>query len=141
MDEGAEDQVDEENAGNDAAEDAETDVEKETDNDGDGVEINDMKEALTETMKFVAQLGVSIKELVETVGELKQSDEDRVAKQARQTPFASQLAMMQESVIGKDAARVDGRTALAKLKPQETKPEPRNLTGIKLVDSFIHAGN
>jgi len=104
----------------------------------DTVENEDIIAALKQTMEVVAALGAQVKELTGVVGELKQADEERVAKQARVTPFASQLAMMQKSVIGNDAARVDGRTTLGKSAPEEAEETPiRSITGIPLVDQWV----
>lgn len=107
----------------------------------DTVELKDLEfvvDALKQTMEAVAANGNQIKELVEAMGELKQADEERVAKQAQFTPFASQLAMMNQSVIGKEAAKVDGRTTLAKSAPAEADPKPHSITGIPLIDQWVN---
>jgi hypothetical protein len=58
------------------------------------------------------------------VKSLKETDEAKITKAAAQTPIASLSALLARSVIGNSETLVDGRTALAKSKPEETQVPP-----------------
>ena len=74
--------------------------------------------------------------IVEAIKELVKTDEQKIAELAETTPKAS-ITEMIKSVIGLEETRVDGRTRLAKEKPEEAEPTPaESETGITLIDNL-----
>lgn len=53
-------------------------------------------------------------------------------------PIAAQAAQLAKSVVGREEAREDGRSALAKSKPEETKSTKSSRTGIPFVDQLLN---
>lgn len=81
----------------------------------------------------------AIDEMTKEVSELKASDEEKIAKQAKEAPAASLSAMIANSIIGKSEAREDGRSVLAKSRPKET-PSNAGTFGIGLIDRIVAGG-
>lgn len=91
-----------------------------------------LAEAMKGQRKDLMTIAEAIKELIKT-------DEQKIAELAETTPKAS-VADMIKSVIGLEETRVDGRTSLAKEKPEEAKPTPAaSETGITLIDALKKA--
>ena len=91
--------------------------------------------AIGETVQPISDAVVAI---AASIGELKKSDETKIAEVAQNIPAASIGAIIAKnfSVIGTDKAKVDGRTTEAKDGPEETDPvAPR--TGIGFVDKML----
>ena len=84
-------------------------------------------------------IGESVKALKSVVDELHQSDADKIAKAAENTPAASLSALIASSIIGKQAAYVDGRTSEAKDGPKETKKESTGLFFQEWIDGGVAA--
>lgn len=61
------------------------------------------------------------KELAKKIEGLEKSEEEKLKDMARKTPAASLYELI-TSAIGDRATEIDGRSSLAKSKPQETKP-------------------
>jgi len=93
--------------------------------------------ALAETMKSVITLSKRIESIEKSVTELARDDSEKIAAKAAATPMASMVELMNRSVVGNDAARVDGRTSLGKAKPQETEADREQITGISFIDAMI----
>lgn len=87
----------------------------------------------TEQMQALSD---SMTALATEVKELKRADADRIAEKAADTPPASLQALIAQRIIGNDAARVDGRSTLAKDKPTEA---PAAATNGPTPFSFINA--
>lgn len=104
-----------------------------------GVTREEVAEAIkslgTALIEQINGLTASVAEIAVEVKSLKESDESKVAKQAAATPAMS-LNDMVSSMFSKDA-KVDGRTALAKNKPEEVKEKVATVTGISFIDSLI----
>lgn len=98
----------------------------------------ELKEVLQGTLELVSHLGQEVKELKEAITKLSEEEEDRIAEKAQMTSLASMLDITRASVIGKESARVDGRTALAKDKPVEVEAKRPSATGIPLIDQWVN---
>ena len=81
----------------------------------------------------------SVKALKSVVDGLQQTDADKIAKAAENTPAASLSALIASSIIGKQAAYVDGRTSEAKDGPKETKKESTGLFFQEWIDGGVAA--
>lgn len=93
------------------------------------VAIADIKElgsVMATALNGVLALSERVDALTKELEALKASDAEKVAKQAAVSPLASLAALVQKSVVGDDAARVDGRTALGRSAPEETQPPAAN---------------
>lgn len=78
-----------------------------------------------------------VETLTKEITALKQEDAEKIAATKEVTPRASLLDMIRGNVIGKDAARVDGRTTLAKEGPVETEaPEVQGISMIPLINQL-----
>jgi hypothetical protein len=88
----------------------------------DYVTRDEVAEALTEITGRIGALAEQMGEFGKALKELKESEDERIAKAAMETPAASLLDIVRGSVIGSDATLVDGRTKLAKAGPKETEP-------------------
>lgn len=95
--------------------DPETVVSKE-DFEAVGKATADAISALSTQIQSIAE---QFKSLSENFKSLKESEEERVVKAAEGTPAMSMAELIRNSVIGKETARIDGRTELAKDKPKE----------------------
>ena len=84
-------------------------------------------------------IGESVKALKSVVDGLQQTDADKIAKAAENTPAASLSALIASSIIGKQAAYVDGRTSEAKDGPKETKKESTGLFFQEWIDGGVAA--
>jgi len=101
--------------------------------------LKEIGEALQTTMLAVTALGAQVKELTAQLNEVKTRDEDKVAAKAASSPYASLAALMQKSVIGDEAALIDGRTKEAQ-GPEETPANPvKNETPFPFVNNIIAA--
>ena len=79
-----------------------------------------------------------IKSVEASIKELEADDSEKIAKTAAGIPAASLGAMIAQSVIGKSAAAVDGRSSLAKSKPKEKKSAAdEGMIGISFIDEMI----
>jgi hypothetical protein len=89
-----------------------------------------------EISKVLIPLAEAFAKLEEDVEELKQTDELKIAKQAGEIPAASIGAIFakQLSAIGSTAAKIDGRSTLARDKPKEAIEDT---TGIPFIDKMI----
>jgi len=72
------------------------------------------------------------------VKELQVADEVKVKERVSEIPTDSVLSLMNLSIIGSDAARVDGRTALAKEGPEETEVPQVSQTGSPFIDQLMN---
>ena len=77
--------------------------------------------AIRELSEIVQNMKTDVGEVKALITELKEADDEKIARTVEQTPAASimDVLMGAKSVIGQQAAQVDGRTSLAKAKPQE----------------------
>jgi hypothetical protein len=82
-------------------------------------------QALTESMTALAT----------EVKELKRTDSDRIAEKAADTPPASLQALIAQRIVGNEAARVDGRSTLAKDKP--AAPAAAGPTPYSFINSLV----
>lgn len=83
--------------------------------------MGDKLDALAEAIEGV---GVELKSVVQEVAELKAEDEEKIAKAAEETPAASLASLISRyRAVGNEAARVDGRTSLAKAGPEEKEAD------------------
>jgi hypothetical protein len=89
------------------------------------------------------QLAEAVAALTKEIAGLKETDEAKVKAVAENTPTASIAALIakQYNPIGAAETRVDGRSALAKDKPQETEPSPPARYGIPILDQLLTAPN
>lgn len=99
---------------------------------------NEVAEAIGEIVTGTQTIGESVKSLTALVKELQADDRSKIAKAAADTPPASLSALIAKSVVGNDAAQVDGRTSLAKDGPKETEEQkPQGL----FFDEWISGGS
>lgn len=96
-----------------------------------------LKSLGTAIIEQIGSLTASVAEIAVEVKSLKEADETKVAKQAAATPAMS-LNDMVTGLFSKDA-KVDGRSALAKSKPEENKEKAQPVTGIAFIDSLIQS--
>ena len=89
----------------------------------------EMAEVLTEVSGQISALTAQVGEFGKALKALEVSEEERIAKTAELTPAASLLDIVRQSIIGQDAARVDGRTSLGKAGPKETEPNEEKANG------------
>lgn len=78
--------------------------------------------------------------LTKEIAALKAEDAEKIAATKEVTPRASLLDMLSGNVIGKEKARVDGRTVLAKEGPVETeaKVEVEGASMVPLINTLQH---
>lgn len=80
--------------------------------------------------------------LATAVKELQSSDAEKIAAKAADTPPASLAALISERVMNHAAAKVDGRSTLAKSKPAETEPVDVNgPTPFSFINSLVDASH
>jgi len=88
-------------------------------------EVEDVVVRLTELMgdtnTTIKSLADSMQTLITRVSALEESDEKKITELAASTPRASLTEIVNSSIIGKDQTNIDGRSALARDKPKETK--------------------
>lgn len=87
--------------------------------------FTEQMQALTESMTALAT----------EVKELKRTDADRIAEKAADTPPASLQALIAQRIVGNEAARVDGRSTLAKDKP--AAPAAAGPTPYSFINSLV----
>lgn len=99
------------------------------------------REEVAEVMTPMAQQleaqGKDLKFIMGALKELVLTDEEKITKAAAETPPASLAAMVSRNMtaIGDDKTEVDGRSSLAKQKPEEAAtPGP---TGIEFLDDML----
>ena len=125
--------------------------------DQDGVTDEGTQEVMTELAKAVEislnaamvlnekvnGLQETLQTLEKSVRDLRKSDDEKVAEKAKMTPMASMAALVNASVVGKDGAREDGRSSLAKSGPTETQggESVRGRTPFPLVNQWMAGGN
>lgn len=99
-----------------------------------------LAEVLNPIMDSLVSMGQILEQFGEVVKELKQADEERFAQVKEQTPTASLSALIQKHIsIGRDEARVDGRTQLAKEGPREIESDQTpSYTPIGLLNRLTH---
>jgi hypothetical protein len=68
---------------------------------------------------------------------LKESDATKIAEKAAATPRASLDALIAQSILGMDAAQIDGRSSLAKAGPKQADAAPASITGHSYIDQMI----
>jgi hypothetical protein len=92
-------------------------------------------------LKEVEDLKTNAQALVDRVAILETADDAKIGEKALNTPFASLADLIGLSVIGKELARVDKRTQLAKDKPLEAKEDVKVLPGIGIpfIDKMLSA--
>lgn len=83
---------------------------------------DEIKSVLKSIMEAVIVLNQKQENLTKEIAALKATDEQKIAKQAATSPLSTLAAAMAQSVVGSEAARVDGRTSLAKSGPAEYQP-------------------
>lgn len=83
--------------------------------------VSEIGAALKEVLGPVLALVSRFEALENQVKELAQTDEEKVATKAAQTPQASLSSLLVRSIIGDPGTRVNGNTQLAKQKPVENK--------------------
>lgn len=135
--------------GTEIQEPVETEAETDTVSEGENAQVTDdfLSGQIVKSLEAVMQSVMVLNErfdkeinfLKEKVDNIESSEENRVAEKAATSPLASLTSMMVGSVIGSEAARVDGRTTLAKSKPVEAEYSERH-TGIPMIDDFINSG-
>ena len=96
-----------------------------------------IKSVATLIMEQIGTLASAVSEVAVEVKSLKQTDEVKVAEKAAATPAMS-IADMVFGTFSKES-KVDGRTALAKSKPEENKEVSAAITGIPFLDSIIQS--
>lgn len=99
--------------------------------------IADVMEGFTAQIRALTE---GMTALTATVKELKQADTAKIAETASVTPPASLAAMIaaQFRAVGADETRIDGRSALAKSKPQEAQPLTQaGPTPFSLINEFV----
>ena len=94
-----------------------------------GVIFNDMK-------GLIEVVSERLSALESTVKELKETDDEKVAKAAWNVPTASLGALLSQRVVGKPEAVVDGRSSLAKSKPKEAATVKSHF-GIPFIDQLV----
>ena len=78
---------------------------------------------LTEAVEALnAKIGLHYDNMLKEIEAIK-SSQDEAIQQIASTPLASRAASVLESVVGKEATRLDGRTSLAKDAPEENKED------------------
>jgi hypothetical protein len=87
--------------------------------------FTEQMQALTESMTALAT----------EVKELRRTDADRIAEKAADTPPASLQALIAQRIVGNEAARVDGRSTLAKDKP--AAPAAAGPTPYSFINSLV----
>jgi hypothetical protein len=92
-------------------------------------------------LKEVEDLKTNAQALVDRVAILETADDAKIGEKALNTPSASLADLIGLSVIGKELARVDKRTQLAKDKPLEAKEDVKVLPGIGIpfIDEMLSA--
>jgi hypothetical protein len=95
----------------------------------------EVAEAIVETVKPIAE---AVTAIAASIGELKKSDETKIAEQVQDIPLASIGAIIAKSwsVIGDPKTKMDGRFKESKDGPEETEPTAP-LTGIGFVDKML----
>jgi hypothetical protein len=103
----------------------------------------EIAEALGQVVEgFTAQMRAlteNMQALTTTVKELQQPDAERIAQKAADTPPASLAALIAQRVIGAEAAKVDGRSGLAKSKPAEAKAQVAGPTPYEFINTLVDA--
>lgn len=93
--------------------------------------------AMTELAKSIADLNQRFDTLQEQFGSLSKQQNVQSATMAKWTPQVSFTDMFSALPINSVETVVDGRTELAKSKPQETEKPAAPITGISFLDSFL----
>ena len=120
--------------GEDADGDVDTDDKSKTedDNAGDGIDIAEVSKSVETSLAGILSLQERLndleKSLVQRVDAIEKSvlslqkaDDEKVADKARMTPMASMAALVNKSIVGRDAAKVDGRTTLGRSAPTQNE--------------------
>ena len=96
------------------------------------------EEVATAIGETVQPISDAVTAIAASIGELKKSDETKIAEVAADIPAASIGAIIAKnfSVIGTEKAKVDGRTTEAKDGPEETEPT-KAVTGIGFIDNML----
>lgn len=96
------------------------------------------KEAQPDVKAELAQVVLQIKEMLDAFDTRLQAVEKSVVKE--EDSFDLVALLKSKSIIGKESARIDGRSALAKDTPLETEPAPASgLHPVGLVNNLIAA--
>lgn len=103
-------------------------------------EINekDLVETLHLMGKAIKNISDRLDTFDEQLKELSKSDREKIKEAVELTPKAS-LKSQIGSVIGAEETEVDGRSSLAKSKPEEAESTPENSTGIGVLDRLMAA--
>lgn len=97
----------------------------------------ELAEAISAVILPVLQeQGMQIKELTEKLNAMQKTEEEKVKETIASTPLASLTALLQDSIIGRKEAQVDGRDELVKGRPAETTAVERKI-GIPFLDTMI----
>ncbi len=86
----------------------------------------------------LGDMAKSVSELTASVNALKEQQAAADAKEKEGTPALSLADLIGQAVFSQKAAEVDGRSALAKSKPQQAVKQPTKITGIPLLDGFLN---
>lgn len=126
------------------AEDEEREAKERKAKETDNKELVTRQEMTELTEVLAKEVGGAIKVLAETVNVLveemavlKQTDEEKIQKAIEATPAASFSSLFRRSVIGSEETLVDGRSKLAKDKPEETTPNQSGPTQSPMLNSFL----
>lgn len=87
----------------------------------DGPDLKEVTETLGALITVFNALNDKVEGIQEDFGKF-QTGYEKQQKQVSGSPLASKISMLYSSVVGDEAARVDGRKSLAKDKPKETEP-------------------
>lgn len=90
----------------------------------------------TPIVQALEGLSARLDALTKDLAALKETDEAKIAEKAELTPAASLMDLINLRAVGSDAARIDGRTSLAKSAPAETEPPTPRVTGIPFLDAL-----
>lgn len=98
---------------------------------------DEVAEALVAISTAIKDLATITGELKKDVAALKATDAEKIAEKAEDTPRMSLAELVQASVLGQEAAKLDGRKSLAKEGPKETEPETPNQFGIPFINQMV----
>jgi hypothetical protein len=100
----------------------------------------EMADLLSPVVEAINGFGERINSIEAEIKELKVSDSQKIAELKEETPQRSLdtlKGLLEQTLIGKDEARVDGRLSLAKDGPVETKDEAERVTPIPTLNRIL----
>lgn len=97
-------------------------------------------ETVMPMIEAINALKTQVASLSKELSELRQSDEEKIAETKELTPSLSLSEIIAQNIIGKESARVDGRSVLGKDRPAEKEvPAALNTTPIPFLNGLVHA--